>query len=120
MNILVVAKSKEAISAIQSCLKEEGYTVYGTTSTLGALEMIKAAPLEAVLCGHHIQIVDVLDFPRWISSETGRLPPYFILSEELQEEDILQHKNARMVAGFFKTLEEVRGLKGILECRQLH
>ena len=111
MNILVVGKNQHSLYTIRSQLETEGHTVYSTTSTLQAIEMVKSISIAAIICEYQIQIVDGLKFPHWISSETGFLPPYFIVSEEISEEDVKNHENAEMITGLYRTPEELGQLK---------
>ena len=111
MNILIVGKNQKALYTMQSLLEDDGYTVYSTASTLQALEMIKSITMAAIVCEYQMQIIDALKFPRWISLETGVLPPYFIISEDLTEDDIKNHENAQMITGVYRNPREMEQLK---------
>ena len=114
LRILIVAHSRADLQAIQISLEAEGYEVYATRSTLRALEMVKAVPLAAVVCGLRMQIGDALSFPQWILSEVGHLPSYFIISEELAESEVVCHKNFQMISGVLRGLGEVGRLRALL------
>ena len=114
MNVLVVGRACKELDLVGDALEVQDYAVYSTASTLRALDVIKNVSLKAVICGHDIQIIDVLKFPRWILTEAGRLPPYFVLSKKLTWGEIAEHENGPMITGLFNCLEEMKDLKNTL------
>ena len=115
MNIIIIGTNLKRLKKIENQLKDDEFNIFLTKSTLEALDIIKGANIKAVICDHRIQISNVLNFPSWIASETGVLPPYFILSNKLTKKDIDCHENAQKVTGHFKDLDKIKELRSILK-----
>ncbi|MCY4644076.1 MAG: hypothetical protein OXB88_05605 [Bacteriovoracales bacterium] len=113
MNILLIVKDDQKTARI-GLLEKQGFTVHATKSTLHALEILKTVLVQAVICEKQIQITDGLNFARWAYKEVGFLPPYFILSKKLTENDVQKHRNGEMITGILKDFTEIKNIKAIL------
>ena len=105
---LVVEESLGDLAYIKDWLEGRGATVFVTSSTLKGLEIARTGSVDAVICGEKIQIGTVLSFPQWIFSETGFVPPYFIISEQLSHEELFSSQSTSMVKGLFASFEEAK------------
>ena len=100
---------------MRKILDKNKNNVFLIKSSLRAIETIRGGMIDAIICDRKIQIGDPLHFPHWIIDEIGFLPPYFILSNKIKENDIPQYKNSNKIMGIFKNMKEISQLKEILK-----